>query len=291
MKQATLHIILPEGLPAWQRAAWALHRKRRRVRIPQRWAELTPRQALRLARLHLGKTGQDFRVSATMSLLRISSWALARIGAERLVETLLPALDWAAAMKVDELPAYTWRIGWLRYLVPAPGMADMPIQQYLWCEEAFEQVTQAGAAADPSSFLAALLRPARADRHRQAHGVLPVISQPQRDRLARQMRRASPALFWLLLHYYATQREGLAQRFPNLHKKPEPGAATTPPTDWQALPGIIAEARIFGALPSVLATPVLSYLAWANARQAPVQEKPKTLQDLIREQHKKHIEN
>lgn len=289
MKTATLHIILHEGLPAWQRALWLFRRKRKPLRIPEGWAELTKRQALQVARLHLTRTGYDFRILSAMSLLRLSHWALARIGADRLAESLLPALAWAAEMKVQVLPAYTWRIGWRRYLVPAPGMADMNVQQYLWCEEAFEQITRAGASADPSSFLAALLRPARADRHRQAHGVLPVISEPQRDRLAKQMRRASPALFWLLLHYYAAQREALAARFPNLHKKPAPGAATTPAPDWQAMPGIIAEARIFGSLQSVLATPVLAYLAWANARQAPAQEKPKTLQDIIREQHQKHL--
>jgi hypothetical protein len=289
MKTAMLHIILPEGLPVWQRLAWAFFRKRQRLRIPEGWAELTKRQALQLARLHLTRTGHDFRVHSTMSVLRLSPWALARIGAEQLTESLLPALDWAQAMQVSALPSYAWRIGWRRYLVPAPGMADMPVQQYLWCEEAFEQITRAGAAADPSSFLAALLRPARADRHRQAHGVLPVISEPQRAQLAKQMRRASPALFWLLLHYYAAQRDALAQRFPHLHKQPEPGAATTPPTDWQALPGIIAEAGIFGPLQSVLATPVLSYLAWANARHKPAEEKPKTLQDIIREQHQKHL--
>lgn len=256
--------------------------------------DITHEQALAIHRLELDqRKGKALAMSAVVQVLGMPDWAAYRISPIVWVEELLPRLSWIASDRVERLPSNTLRIAKVDYLLPAAYLRDMPVQQYLWAEEAYEQLTNAKHEAEEQAikFCAQLLRPKtkHALRCLEEQGVQPICSNAKVEAIAQVLRESvQPELLLYLLRYYSTQRELLKAQFPNLHNQPKETAAAQAKTDWAAIPALIAESGVFGSLTDVLSASTYSYLAWGNAK-ASVAEKPKTLQEIIREKHNNHL--
>jgi len=248
---------------------------------------LRRRKVLRLHLRRRGMSGMAFRLMLMKELLRIPNWIFFLLRPIDIQEKLLHLADWAQHARITEPFEPTISIAGQDWRIPAPMAADMPIQQYLLCERYFEAILT-GKTSSPSEFLACLLRPDTRELQHHLHdtGLLPVVSHYQLKEYRKPLDEAFEEDVFYLIQYYATQRELLKDKYPNIHE-PNADGAPAAPTDWDSIAPRIAELGIFGTLEQVLRTPTTSYLAWANAKTQP--EKPQSLQDIIRSNHQKHL--
>lgn len=290
MKNVTLTIQLPQRLPWLARLAWAFRKKRSRRRLPESWQEASPAQRGKLLALHLRRaalSAEAFQVLLLKHLLRLPNWMLLALHPIDLAEKLLPLARWAAEARIEKPFEPSVRLAGKAWRIPAPMAKDMPLGQYLACEQRFAEIF-ASPAPSAAPFLAALLRPeGEALRaHLYATGLLPPASEYEMEAHSELLASAPQPMVFYLVQYYATQRLLLREKYPNLHRSKEgEGPAGLP--DWDSIAPRIAEAGAFGSLEQVLRTPTVSYLAWANAKAEP--EKQPSLQDMIRQNHSKFM--
>lgn len=142
---------------------------------------------------------------------------------------------------------------------------------------------------DPSRLLACILRNdfPSIQQHIADTGMLPHLHTTQIDLHATALQDSHDVgMAWYVLEYWAAQRDVLRADFPQFFAPPSKAEKGKAP-DWESIPARIAETGVFGNVAQTLATPLRTYLAWANAKAE--ENKPPSLQDLIKANHQKFL--
>ena len=266
-------------------------KKEYQICLPNNWDKLPSKLFWKLTKAHLQRpqlSHHAFQALILKELMQLPFWLYIRLPKDKIADQLLPAAQWAMEYDITQRPQETIIIGKNRWRLPANDASDMTLQQYFHLENFFALLFSKNRDEDAALFLAAFLRleTRRSQRAYHRTGMLPVLSAPELQRSKQLVMHASPEQIFFCVQYYISIRLQLKDRYPNLHSGDT--SDNSQKIDWDSIPPRIAEAGVFGSLPQVLATPVSSYLAWANSRaeeQNP--NKPNPLQDIIRENHKK----
>lgn len=290
MINATLNIH-KNHLSGWRSWLWAFSRSSVQISIPASWEEIPAKRRFKVlaALMQAGQVSPEaLRLLVFRAMVAVPRRVFFQIRHIDWAEKLLPYIDWALVAQISHPFESTIKIGATVWMLPVPEVKDITVASYFDIEKQWSQLAS-GKDESLYAFLAALLRPATESvlAHYELHGYLPNNNQLQSEKHAELLRKTSPVQAFYLVQYYSAQRVMIKAKYPNLFSG---GKSDGTPMDWESLPARIAEAGVFGPLHQVLITPATAYLAWSNgkAKQAE-QEENKSLQDIIRSQHKKFL--
>ena len=290
--------IQPHVTSRLHRLVWWFRKKHYTVKLPESWQEVSEKTFWKLLAHHTRRAGISeyaFQLLLLRDLMGIPKWLYYLLPKDQIADSLLPKIQWAAILKFEELPVQQLQVCKKPWQLPAADASDLTVQQYFLLEEAFHTLFSVpkGRNQSAAEFLAALLRPVTPSftDHYQRTGLMPTVSSVELLQYTKTLASATPEQQLYAVQAYAAIRLHLRDRYPKLFEIKTEKAAEEE-IDWASIPPKIAEAGPFGILRDVLATPVISYLAWANARHEELEEqtdKPKNLQDIIRENHRKFL--
>jgi hypothetical protein len=281
MIKAEIKVSLPKRW-SW---LWFFRKKAYQINIPERWEEVrNPVKVLQVHTQTVSLSPVAFEIQLFKALTGLPSWVVHRIDPVLFAERLLPAIRFARTLEFKTLHHPVIKVNGQRWRIPAPVVKDMPLQQYFMLEQSLTETL--GGTKDISWFLASLLRPddSGTTDHLYQKGLLPTVTPYQVEQYQEALTGAPDEVVVYLLSYYSTQRQLLKDKYPALHEVDEK-EKTDADIDWDSILPKIAEVGVFGPFDSVLSTPTVNYLAWANARREEHKPKQKTLQDIIRENH------
>lgn len=290
MINATINIHTANA-STWMRLAWALRSSKIRIAIPSNWDEVPPNRRMKVvaALMNRGQISHEaMRLLLLKTLVSLPNRIFFRIRNIDFAEKLLPYVDWVLDAPISYPFAESIKIGKTNWLIPKPAMMDMSISTYFRVEKRWSAMATK-ADADLVSWLAAFLRPDNEATHTHLlnTGLLPNVSDVLQDQYAGALAKVSSVQAFYLVQYYSAQRVYIKSKYANIFEGSSSGKSQM---DWDSIPAKIAEAGVFGSLKEVLATPIASYLAWANVKaQEAAKEEQKSLQDMIRSQHQKFL--
>ena len=274
----------------WKKLLWIFKKKHSQYQVPSSFIEVKDWHSL--LRLHLKKnkiSDELFNVELLQLLSGVPTYLLKLISPLIIYEQLLPMIYWAKLLKLEKPFKETVTIDGMHWRVPSPYFKDMPLHQYFLLEKRFFELVKSEV--EIPHFLAALLRPNTKQIESDLYdkGLLPVASIPQLEAYETLLKNVDQETQLYLVQYYATQRELIRQKYTDLHKTDESKKDEVKQIDWDSIIPMIAETKVFGSFSSVLSTPTVSYLAWANARQKEQEPKTKSIQDIIKENHNRML--
>lgn len=228
------------------------------------------------------------RLLVLQAVIGLPSMVFNRIRNIDFTEKLLPYIDWIFKAPITDPFGPTIKVGATVWRLPVGEMRDMTVAHYFQVEKQWAHLSN-GAGESIYLWLAAFLRnhTEAVNKYYEENGTLPNIPTISLEKRAKQFVKIKPEVAYYLIQYYGAQRVEVKKKYSSLF---DGGGKSGDKVDWDSIPARIAESGVFGSLQEVLKTPATAYLAWANAKaKENAQQESKTLQDIIRAQHKKFL--
>ncbi|MEL6142071.1 MAG: hypothetical protein AAFU67_10675 [Bacteroidota bacterium] len=252
---------------------WARGRlfpKMYQIKLPEKWSELSAESVEPVFNILAHR--ESFQVPTLdlfNAIVDVPPRLISQLGPQKVAEELLPHLDWMLnAPCTVRLIDHVETDGGGVASIPNVGFRGMSMHRYRTADEAYMDLQQELTDEALDRFIRAFLGLSKNEK----------VENLQRG------------ISYFILHYYTSNKQELFNKyFPqeiDSHKEDK----SIEEMDWESLFIAVAERGVFGPLHRVKEATVHSFFTWIgkNHRQI-IEQKKKTLQDLLRKQNQKFL--